>query len=103
MYRAQVGCRGILLLFGRGILKIFISPEASNASEVLTIAYNYLAVMGATLIILYLLHIYRSALPGNWLFTTLFFYNKIKNSCYLPKTDRCFRKKSAGNKTFHRT
>ena len=46
MYRAQVGCRGILLLFGRGILKIFISPEASNASEVLTIAYNYLVVMG---------------------------------------------------------
>ena len=30
----------------------------------LTIAYNYLAVMGATLIILYLLHIYRSALQG---------------------------------------
>ena len=54
----------VLLVFGRSILKIFISSEASNASEVLAIAYNYLAVMGATLIILYLLHIYRSALQG---------------------------------------
>ena len=59
-----VAIGAVLLLFGRSILKIFISPEASNASEVLTIAYNYLAVMGATLIILYLLHIYRSALQG---------------------------------------
>lgn len=55
---------GILLVFGRSILQIFIAKDAANAGEVLNIAYEYLAVMGATLVILYLLHIYRSALQG---------------------------------------
>ena len=55
---------GILLIFGRSILQIFIAKDAANAGEVLNIAYEYLAVMGATLVILYLLHIYRSALQG---------------------------------------
>lgn len=54
----------VLLIFGHEILQIFISPTEKQAEEVLKIAYNYLAVMGATLIILYLLHIYRSALQG---------------------------------------
>lgn len=54
----------VLLIFGHQILQIFISPTEKQAAEVLKIAYNYLAVMGATLIILYLLHIYRSALQG---------------------------------------
>lgn len=55
---------GILLVFGKGILQIFISKEAAHAEAVLEIAYHYLAVMAATLVILYLLHIYRSALQG---------------------------------------
>lgn len=55
---------GILLVFGRSILQIFIAKDAADAGEVLNIAYEYLAVMGATLVILYLLHIYRSALQG---------------------------------------
>lgn len=55
---------GILLIFGRSILQIFIAKDAAQAGEVLNIAYEYLAVMGATLVILYLLHIYRSALQG---------------------------------------
>lgn len=55
---------GILLVFGKGILQIFISKEAAHAGAVLEIAYHYLAVMAATLVILYLLHIYRSALQG---------------------------------------
>lgn len=54
----------VLLIFGHEILGIFISSTEKQAEEVLKIAYNYLAVMGATLIILYLLHIYRSALQG---------------------------------------
>lgn len=54
----------VLLIFGHEILGIFISPTEKQAEEVLKIAYNYLAVMGVTLIILYLLHIYRSALQG---------------------------------------
>lgn len=54
----------VLLIFGHEILGIFISPTEKQAEKVLKIAYNYLAVMGATLIILYLLHIYRSALQG---------------------------------------
>lgn len=55
---------GILVVFGKIILRIFISADAVQASQALDIGYKYLAVMGATLIILYLLHIYRSALQG---------------------------------------
>lgn len=54
----------ILIFFGKNILQIFVSKDVAQAAEVLDIAYHYLAVMGATLIILYLLHIYRSALQG---------------------------------------
>ena len=54
----------VMLIFGPQILQIFISKKEVQAEAVLGIAYRYLAVMAATLVILYLLHIYRSALQG---------------------------------------
>ena len=60
----SIGIGAILLIFGPQILQIFISKKEVQAEAVLGIAYRYLAVMAATLVILYLLHIYRSALQG---------------------------------------
>lgn len=54
----------IVIVFGRNILGMFVSSAEANRAEVLNIAYNFLAVMGWTLVILYLLHAYRSALQG---------------------------------------
>lgn len=54
----------LMLIFGKPILSIFISGEPDVAAEVLRVAYTYLSVMAWSLSILYLLHIYRSALQG---------------------------------------
>lgn len=54
----------LMLIFGKPILSIFISGEPDVAAEVLRVAYAYLCVMAWSLSILYLLHIYRSALQG---------------------------------------
>lgn len=54
----------VMLLFGKGILSLFISKEAGGAEEVLAIAYHYLAIMSIFLTILYALHAYRCALQG---------------------------------------
>ena len=53
-----------MLLFGSSILSIFISGDAQTVEQVLHVAYTYLSVMAYTLVILYFLHIYRSALQG---------------------------------------
>lgn len=54
----------VVFLFGRSIVGLFVSPTAENATEVIRIAYTYFCTMGAGLSILYLLHMYRSALQG---------------------------------------
>lgn len=54
----------LMLLFGRHILSLFVSGEPQQVSQVLSVAFRYLRVMSALLPILYLLHIYRSALQG---------------------------------------
>ncbi len=54
----------LMLLFGKPILSIFISGTPEVTAEVLRVAYTYLSVMAYTLVILYFLHIYRSALQG---------------------------------------
>lgn len=54
----------VVILWGRNILSLFVSAGEANAPQVLSVAYNYLFVMGSMLFILYLLHIYRSALQG---------------------------------------
>ena len=54
----------LMIVFGRNILQLFIDSSDSNATDVLAIAYRYLATMSTLLFSLYLLHIYRSALQG---------------------------------------
>lgn len=53
---------GIMLIAGRSILMIFI--DADTSPNVLYIAVRYLRFMTVPLFILYMLHIYRSALQG---------------------------------------
>lgn len=55
---------GTMFLFGRGITSGFISGTAEEVREATRIACEYLYLMSACLPILYLLHIYRSALQG---------------------------------------
>lgn len=53
-----------MLVFGRGILGLFISGTPEEVAASMDIAYRYLAVMSLCLPVLYMLHIYRSALMG---------------------------------------
>ena len=55
---------GAMLLFGRLVLGLFISGEPGEVEASLDIAYHYLSIMSVCLPILYMLHIYRSALMG---------------------------------------
>ena len=43
---------------------IFVSGEPQVVSQVLDVAYRYLCIMSVMLPVLYLLHLYRSALQG---------------------------------------
>lgn len=54
----------VMLLFGRKILALFIDSSAATAQQVMNIAYTYLVIMSVLLFVLYLLHLYRSALQG---------------------------------------
>ncbi len=53
-----------MLLFGKLFLGLFISGTPEEVADSMAIAYHYLAVMSVCLPILYMLHIYRSALMG---------------------------------------
>ncbi len=55
---------GAMLLFGRAFLGLFISGSPDEVEASMEIAYHYLAVMSVCLPVLYMLHIYRSALMG---------------------------------------
>lgn len=55
---------GCMLVFGRAFLGLFISGTPSEVEASMEIAYYYLAVMSVCLPVLYMLHIYRSALMG---------------------------------------
>lgn len=55
---------GLMLLFGRGILGLFISGTPEEAAGAMEVAYEYLAVMSVCLPVLYLLHAYRSGIQG---------------------------------------
>lgn len=54
----------VMLIFGRPVLRLFISNETGQVEEVLGIAYHYLSIMSYFLAVLYALHTYRSALQG---------------------------------------
>lgn len=53
-----------MLVFGKGILGLFISGSPEIVEQTMQIAYFYLAVMSVCLPILYVLHVTRSALQG---------------------------------------
>lgn len=53
-----------MLLLGRLFLGLFISGTPEEVSASMDIAYKYLAIMSLFLPVLYMLHIYRSALMG---------------------------------------
>ena len=55
---------GAMLLFGNFFLRLFISGTPEEIDTSMQIAYHYLAIMSVCLPILYMLHIYRSALMG---------------------------------------
>lgn len=55
---------GVMLLVGRMVLSIFVSGEPDVVGQVLDVAYHYLSIMSVMLPVLYLLHLYRSALQG---------------------------------------
>lgn len=53
-----------MVFFGKGFLGLFISGTPEEVSASMAIAYKYLFLMSICLPILYMLHIYRSALMG---------------------------------------
>lgn len=53
-----------MIAFGKPVLLLFISGEHGEVAQVLDIAYTYLFIMCCLLSVLYLLHLYRSALQG---------------------------------------
>lgn len=53
-----------MLIFGKSVLKMFISGDVATVEAVADIGYKYLAIMSVFLFVLYLLHVYRSALQG---------------------------------------
>lgn len=54
----------IVLIFGRQILSMFISGTGTETEMAMDVAVNYLNIMGATLFILYLIHVYRNVMQG---------------------------------------
>lgn len=53
-----------MLVFGKQILSLFIDQSSPDAPEILNIAYSYLCYMAGALFMLYMLHLYKSALQG---------------------------------------
>lgn len=54
----------VVFIFGKPMISMFVSSNADNFEEVIRIGFTYLCVMGAFLSVLYMLHVYRSALQG---------------------------------------
>ncbi|HZJ58108.1 MAG TPA: MATE family efflux transporter [Clostridia bacterium] len=52
------------IAFGRRVLMLYITGDPGEIEAVVNVAYKYLFIMAAFLFILYLLHVYRSALQG---------------------------------------
>ena len=54
----------IMILFGKGILSLFLSGTPEETAAAMEIAYRYLLIMSLCLPILYILHVVRSAIQG---------------------------------------
>ena len=55
---------GVMLLFGKTFLAMFISGTAEEVATATSVAWTYLRIMAAFLPVLYILYVYRSALQG---------------------------------------
>ena len=60
----SVAIGAAMLAFGKLFLGLFISGTPEEVEASMAIAYHYLAIMSIALPVLYMLHIYRSALMG---------------------------------------
>lgn len=54
----------VMILFGKGILSLFLSGTPEETAQALEVAYRYLFLMSICLPILYVLHVVRSAIQG---------------------------------------
>ena len=55
---------GLMVVFGRQLLSLFIDGAEVDSGAALDIAYRYLVTMSLFMIVLYLIHVYRSALQS---------------------------------------
>ncbi len=53
-----------MLVFGRTIMSLFVERTAMNYDMIIDTAYQYLSVMAYALLMLYMLHLYKSMLQG---------------------------------------
>lgn len=53
-----------MLVFGRTIMSLFVERTAMNYDMIIDTAYQYLSVMSYALLMLYMLHLYKSMLQG---------------------------------------
>ena len=53
-----------MILFGKGIVSLFLSGSAQQVEQALAVAYEYLVIMSVCLPVLYILHVSRSAVQG---------------------------------------
>ena len=53
-----------MILFGKGIVGLFISGTAEEVAQSTAVAYRYLTIMSICLPVLYILHVCRSAVQG---------------------------------------
>ena len=55
---------GVMILFGKGIVGLFISGTPDEVVQSTQVAYRYLTIMSLCLPVLYILHVCRSAVQG---------------------------------------
>ena len=53
-----------MLVFGRSIMSLFVERSAQHYDMIIDTAYQYLSVMSYALLMLYMLHLYKSMLQG---------------------------------------
>jgi Na+-driven multidrug efflux pump len=55
---------GIMILFGKHILGLFLSGDPQEVAQAMDVAYVYLCIMSVSLPLLYYLHVTRSTVQG---------------------------------------
>ncbi len=55
---------GLVFVFGKYMLRVFLDVGESGGMEALLVGYRYLVIMSAFLVILYLIHVFRNVLQA---------------------------------------